>query len=128
MPHRLQRTLHILSVDDDANVLDVIASLFRVQGHQVETAADGAEALAKVSAAPNSYDLIVTDVRMPNLGGIGLMSAAFAAGFRGQCIVFSASFDGTERAAFEGLGVTEIIAKPNLVELAATVRRLFPAG
>ena len=116
-----------MCVEDDTKVLDVVASLFRVQGHHVETAADGAEALAKVSPAPHKYDLIITDVRMPKLGGIGLMTAAFAAGFRGQCVVFSASFDGTERAAFEALGITEIITKPNLVELAAAVRRLYPA-
>lgn len=63
----------ILVVDDEPRVAAVLASLLSADGHHVETAGDGAAALAKLEA--RSYDLILTDIRMPELDGPGLYRA-----------------------------------------------------
>ena len=60
----------ILVVDDEPVVLEVLAGLLGLQGHEVETVGSGTAALEKIAAI--SYDLIFSDVRMPGLDGPGL--------------------------------------------------------
>lgn len=60
----------ILVVDDEPEVADVMAELLAGDGHHVETAAGGVQALDKIRT--RSYDLIFTDIKMPDLDGPGL--------------------------------------------------------
>ncbi|MBI3457965.1 MAG: response regulator [Candidatus Rokubacteria bacterium] len=60
----------ILVVDDEPEVASVLADLLSAEGHQVETADNGVIALEKLSA--RTYDLVVSDVRMPGLDGPAL--------------------------------------------------------
>jgi len=57
----------VLVVDDDPEVVDAVGEALQGDGYRVETATDGATALKSVLEAPP--DLIVLDVRMPNLNG-----------------------------------------------------------
>jgi len=57
----------ILVVDDEPHILHYMRATLEAWGHSVETANDGAEALRLASVG--RYDLIITDVRMPRLGG-----------------------------------------------------------
>ena len=57
----------VLVVDDDPEVVNAVGEALRDDGYLVETATDGAAALKRVLEAPP--DLIVLDVRMPNLNG-----------------------------------------------------------
>ena len=57
----------VLVVDDDPEVVDAVGEALQDDGYLVETATDGAAALKRVLEAPP--DLIVLDVRMPNLNG-----------------------------------------------------------
>jgi CheY-like chemotaxis protein len=60
----------ILLVEDDPAVATALAQLLRHDGHTVDTAANGRLALVQLQARP--YDLIVSDLRMPELDGPGL--------------------------------------------------------
>jgi PAS domain S-box-containing protein len=60
----------ILVVDDDALVAELLADLLAIDGHQVDTAPNGVVALTKLRE--RTYDLIVSDVKMPELDGPGL--------------------------------------------------------
>jgi signal transduction histidine kinase/response regulator RpfG family c-di-GMP phosphodiesterase len=62
--------LAILLVDDEATIARALARLLHRDGHTVEVAANGRQALAKLQE--RSYDLIVSDWRMPELDGPGL--------------------------------------------------------
>jgi len=57
----------VLVVDDDPEVVAAVGEALQDEGYRVETATDGATALKSVLEAPP--DLIVLDVRMPNLNG-----------------------------------------------------------
>jgi DNA-binding response OmpR family regulator len=57
----------VLVVDDDPEVVAAVGEALQDDGYRVETATDGAAALKSVLEAPP--DLIVLDVRMPNLNG-----------------------------------------------------------
>ncbi len=63
----------ILIVDDEAGISKGLAYLFRRDGHQVDTADNGHLALARLQE--REYDLILCDLRMPELDGPGLYRA-----------------------------------------------------
>ena len=69
-PSALIRGKTILVVDDETEVGEVLAEMLSVDGHQVETAANGVIALEKLRE--RAYDLVVSDLRMPELDGPGL--------------------------------------------------------
>ncbi|MCL2381990.1 MAG: response regulator [Treponema sp.] len=60
----------ILVVDDSGPTRDIVRDIFEAEGYKVDTASDGSQALA---AAKNAqYDLICTDIAMPNMDGFAL--------------------------------------------------------
>lgn len=61
----------ILVVDDDSMVREVVVESIRMAGFSVDVCGDGQEALEKTAA--KSYDLIVTDMRLPGLDGLSLI-------------------------------------------------------
>lgn len=65
------KTARLLLIDDDPNLLEVLAEWFRTAGYEVRTATDGIEALQHLRARPT--DIIVTDLKMPGLNGLQLL-------------------------------------------------------
>lgn len=61
---------NILAVDDSASMRQMVAFTLKGAGHSVTEASDGVEALQL--AKSNKYDLVLSDVNMPNMDGIGL--------------------------------------------------------
>jgi DNA-binding NtrC family response regulator len=64
----------ILIVDDEANARAALSEILREEGYVTETAADGFKALGKLEEF--SPDVVLTDLKMPGLDGIGLMEKA----------------------------------------------------
>ncbi len=64
--------LRILVVDDDPRVLSVLADVLAQDGHEIETAASGEEALERALGAPGPPRVLVTDISMPGMSGIHL--------------------------------------------------------
>lgn len=64
-------TRRILIVDDEESIRLSLARHFRMRDMEVETAADGLDALDKLAANP--YRVMVCDVMMPRMDGIGLL-------------------------------------------------------
>lgn len=62
--------LRVLAVDDEPSVRELLTRALHSVGHEVATAADGAEALRMVYV--EDYDAIITDMKMPGLGGAEL--------------------------------------------------------
>ena|SRR5687767_14973855 len=63
----LQRRHRILVVDDEPLVCESVAMLLAHDGHDVETAGSGEEALSKQSSG--QYDVVITDFSMPGMKG-----------------------------------------------------------
>ncbi len=61
----------ILIVDDEEYVLDLLQDVLEEAGHTVEMARDGVEAIAAFTRRPS--DLVITDILMPNRGGLSLI-------------------------------------------------------
>ena len=69
---------HILLVDDEAEFRTAIASILEGAGHVVVQAADGTAALAELKS--RSFDLLITDVVMPDRDGLDLIRSLPAEG------------------------------------------------
>jgi two-component system, chemotaxis family, chemotaxis protein CheY len=63
----------IMTVDDSASIRQLVGFSLRDAGYEVLDAADGRDALAKLNGSP--IHLVITDLNMPNLDGIGLIKA-----------------------------------------------------
>jgi len=67
------RSLHVLLVEDEPRVRDAVALYLFVDGHTCETASNGLEGLSKFYAG--SFDVVITDIAMPEMNGIQLAAA-----------------------------------------------------
>jgi two-component system, chemotaxis family, chemotaxis protein CheY len=63
----------ILAVDDSASVRQMVSFTLRKVGYEVVEAVDGKDGLDKVSGG--KFDMIITDLNMPNMDGIQMISA-----------------------------------------------------
>jgi CheY-like chemotaxis protein len=67
----------VLVVDDDVRTVRLLARLLGEDGFDVEVAADGAAAIARLSRSP-APDMLVTDLRMPHADGLSVARYARA--------------------------------------------------
>jgi two-component system response regulator HydG len=67
------QSTRVLVVDDEPSLRDGVAKLLSSSGYEVDQAADGVQALERISERPP--DVVLTDLDMPNLGGLGLLTA-----------------------------------------------------
>jgi two-component system response regulator AtoC len=96
--------------DDEENLRLVLKTLLKRNGYEVETASSGEEALALVESF--GPDFVLTDVRMPRMGGLDLLSTLKAKGNEATVIVMSAY--GSNDLAIEAMksGAYDYVSKP----------------
>jgi two-component system chemotaxis response regulator CheY len=102
----------ILTVDDSSSVRQTIKITLGRAGHTVEEACDGAEGLAKARA--QRFDLVITDLNMPNMNGIAMIKSIRGIGsLSGMPIVFlSTESDDAMKMEAKAAGATGWITKP----------------
>ena len=100
----------VLVVDDEENLRLVLRTLLRRHGYEVETAPTGEEALVLVDSF--GPDVVLTDVRMPKMGGLDLLATLKAKGNEATVIVMSAY--GNMDLAIEAMkaGAYDYVQKP----------------
>jgi CheY-like chemotaxis protein len=120
----------ILLAEDDDELRRVIARTLREEGHQVTEASNGFDLLDRIEAAiawggrsHPPISLIISDVRMPGMTGIDVLSILRCAYWATPVILMSAFADATMRLEAAELGAAAVIAKPfELDELRTAVR------
>jgi CheY-like chemotaxis protein len=106
---------HILVVDDEEAVRSLVARMLSCEGFRVTAARDGAEALAMLASGGNALapiDLLLTDVNMQGLSGLGLIDALKERGIRFPTLVMSGSGDETLASEVESRGCSGLLRKP----------------
>jgi DNA-binding NtrC family response regulator len=100
----------ILVVDDDDAVAIVLCGLLEQDGHHVERASTGSDALRRI--VPASIDVILSDVRMPGMSGMELLERARAAHPEVPVVMLTAH--GSVPLAVEAMraGATDFLTKP----------------
>jgi len=102
----------VLIVDDEESMRLLVARAIAMDGHDITTAGDGAEALDLLSGSDSSFDLLLTDIQMPVMDGIALALTA-ARDFPQLTILLMTGFaDQRERASGLNAIAHDVISKP----------------
>jgi PAS domain S-box-containing protein len=119
----------VLIVDDEQPVLTALQRILEKQGYQVLTASDGREALGVFLLEQTRIRAIVTDLMMPEMGGIALVRAVRALAPAIPIIAATGLDSSEKRNALAALSVRMVIPKPYTSEelLTALVHVLQPA-
>jgi response regulator RpfG family c-di-GMP phosphodiesterase len=104
----------VLIVDDEKFIRDILADFLGMEGYIVRTAEDGAAALSELGNA--HYDLIISDLKMPRMGGIELLAAIGTAAPNALTVIMTGF--GTVETAIDAMkqGAYDYILKPFKVE------------
>jgi two-component system, cell cycle response regulator CpdR len=102
----------ILLAEDDEALRALCARALRTEGHEVATACDGAEALDVIAGSDASFDLLLTDIRMPIMDGIALALAAARDHPTLTILLMTGYADQRERAHGLDAIIHDVIAKP----------------
>jgi len=115
----------ILVVDDDPTILATVSEVLDMEGYDVVTATNGAEALVAIDQSVPS--LVLLDMRMPVLDGWGFMRAVRARGLTLTVVVMTAAADA--RRWGREIGAEGVLAKPfDIDELVRAVQQWRPQG
>ena len=102
----------LLIVEDDESVRTLAARALERDGHNVTVATDGAQGLDMIRQARGGYDLVVSDIRMPEMDGIEMATAA-AREFPSMRIMLMTGYaDQRERAEELNGIILDVVQKP----------------
>src|SRR5438034_672697 len=113
----------LLVVDDEPSLCQMLEIAFRKDGHTVETVSSGQAALKKIDT--HAHDLIISDIRMPDLSGIDLLKHARATGSPAAFILITAVPTMTTAIQALNLGAYRYVIKTDTLveELKLVVER-----
>src|SRR5512138_1799850 len=113
----------VLVVDDEPRLGKLACEMLELDGHEVVRAGGGREALVRLAA--ERFEVVVTDLRMPEVDGIAVLRAARALAAPPEVILMTAF--GSAESAVEAMrgGAADYVTKPfSMDELRIRVRRL----
>jgi len=119
--------MRILITDDDRSIRRVIREILEMEGHNVEEAEDGQEALDRLMKS--TYDVLLCDIKMPKKDGITLLEAIQEEGISVETIVMSGH--GSIEMAVKALrlGAYDFIEKPlNLNRILVSIQHVNEKG
>ena len=113
----------VLSVDDDGELRELLHELICQMGHASVTATDGVDALEKMEE--KQFDIVITDINMPRLNGVGLIKR-LTSDFSDTDVIaitgYQTEYNYTDIIA---LGASDFISKPiNIDEFEAKIKRI----
>src|SRR4030066_175680 len=114
----------VVGVDDESDTRTYLYELLSSEGYEVTTAADAFEALKVI--AKSKPDLVITDVRMPNMEGMELLTKIKNVSPETRVILLTAYGDCQQYLEAVGKGAEDLVLKPiKNKELVGIVRRIF---
>jgi two-component system, cell cycle response regulator CpdR len=119
----------ILIAEDEEGLRALTARALTDSGHDVVTAMDGAEALDILTRENGSFELLLTDIRMPLMDGIALALSVARDYPRIIILLMTAYADQRERASNLDALIHDVILKPfTLAEIKSVVAEALATG
>ena len=117
------RKWRILLVDDEAALTASYATLLESRGYRVTTCENGTDALNAFKATPDHYDLVLTDLVMPNLSGEELASEILSLRPETPIILMTGYGTSLTQAEASDKGIKGYLEKPvNLHQLQKSIQ------
>ncbi len=118
----------VFLVDDSTTMLMSLKSTLEIGGFKVDTAGDGEQAMAKLKAGLKP-DLIITDINMPRLDGIGLIREARKMLRFTPILALTTESQQVKRDEAKRLGATGWLVKPvSGTDLLKVVKQVLPGA
>src|SRR3954462_6936125 len=114
MTHPPEERARVLVVDDEKFIREILAEFLGMEGYLVRTAEDGSSALAELGRS--HYDLVISDLKMPKMGGIELLDQIGRVDPKALTVIMPGF--GTVETAIDAMkrGAYDYILKPFKVE------------
>ena len=117
---------HILLVDDQKEVIRIERLILEVLGYRVTTRLSGKEALETFVASPSTYDMVITDMNMPQMSGETLAGELLVFQPDIPVILLTGYSEGMTRDNARDLGIKDFLMKPvKIKEFSATIRKVL---
>jgi DNA-binding response OmpR family regulator len=119
--------LRLLYADDEPGLRDLVTNHLSLEGYDVETAADGKEAIEWMAKA--KFDIVLLDLHMPKLDGVGVLKHMQEKGIQSKLIILTG--DGNPHLVSEcaKYGAQDYLTKPyNYHELVEAIDRVMSDG
>ena len=124
MPKGTSSAARILVVDDEASIVDSVATVLRYEGFDVDVASSGRAALQM--AQETAFDLVVLDVMLPDLDGLEVTRRIRADGLDIPVLFLTAKSEVEDRVAGLTVGGDDYVSKPfSLIEIIARVKAIL---
>jgi len=115
--------LSILVVDDDAVNLTLLETRLKKAGYEVAAAPGGAEAVQRLDSS--YFDVVITDLMMPEVDGLGVLDAAKKISAATEVIMITGFADVDSAVSAMKLGATDYLQKPvNFEELLIRLQKI----
>ena len=108
----MSNPLRILVVEDEKALANMIATMLGGPACKVSRAANGWEALIRIGATAQPFDVIITDHCMPRMTGLQFVSRLREKDFAGKILVLSGHLSDDHIRAYEELNVDMMMTKP----------------
>jgi CheY-like chemotaxis protein len=120
---------HIMLVDDHPGMARVSAKLLETLGYETSVFDDPREALAAFRERPGTFDVVMTDLSMPQMSGEEFTSSLREVAPTVPVIVSSGMASESDREELHRLGFAGVLLKPwRLEEAVATLKRVLPSS
>jgi CheY-like chemotaxis protein len=116
-------------VDDEADIVFMTQQILERLGYQVTSRTSSVEALAAFRAKPDEYDLVITDMTMPNMTGIELTPRLMQIRSDIPIIICTGFSEMIDEGRAKAIGIRAYIMKPVVTEeIARTIRKVLDEG
>lgn len=124
MGNTSEERARVLVVEDEAPIREGLEDLFGQSGFEVETSADGEDALARLTLG--NFDLVLLDLMLPGLTGLEVLRRARAAGDETPVLILTAKGEEDDVVAGIEAGADDYVTKPfGIRELVARAKGLL---
>ncbi len=125
-PHLPHGHEHILLVDDEAMLVDMMQQVLEQLGYRVSVHTDSRAALDAFVAQPRIYDLLITDMTMPGMNGTDLTKAVRAVRTDLPVILCTGFNEQVSEKSARAMGIQALVMKPvSMQQLAETIRSVL---
>jgi two-component system cell cycle sensor histidine kinase/response regulator CckA len=116
----------VLVIDDEAAIRRIIRQSLKTFGYRVVTANDGPKGLSIYAQRQAEIAVVITDMMMPNMGGVATIGALLRVNAKAKTIVVTGFVTDAQKQAAMAAGATEFLAKPFTIDkLLATLRTVL---
>lgn len=121
-------TEHILLVDDEASIAQIEKETLEHLGYQVTATTNSLEALRNFQKSPDDFDLLITDMTMPDMTGVELAQKILLQKPDFPIILCSGFNEQIDEQKAKAIGIREYIKKPFIImDIATAIKRALQA-